>query len=440
LPAFRPLPKVTLEQAVKSGVFFGFIDLKQVNPNKHIEGIIVLWVPGKGRIIIGVTNVTDNTSEIYISDDYGKSWVLKYTDAYAGNRYRCAFISRKGTIFMGGETYSARSTDNGDTWERMTDPNIAPFTLMNFTEDKEGNVYACQHGKKILKSSDEGVTWTEVYDVTAEDDHLHGCEYDRYRDKFWIATGDTNYKLIRLSNTFVKEAEWTITINDYLMSYFAPIVTEEALFWATDAGGRAYITKAKTDMAKWYHIVAPTHGEFAATNNIWYRGIFGEFLTFWGRDYQYFLFTNDMGETLRHFSVGASKTIRWACDAGNHILIICEDVLVSIPKESLRGMPIENMQIILFDYEVVAATTWSMKVPVRKFNTIRVYVKVEDVTAPNIPRLLYPFNVEYFADTAITTDVTEQVVDWANAKGMDFVAVGLYASTFKQLVALLLIA
>jgi len=367
MPLSRALPEKPYERVIRETTFFGSVDLKRVNPNKHIKGIVVLWVPDRKRIVIGVTNETDDTSEIYISDDYGKNWVLKYTDAYAGNRYRCGFISRKGTIFMGGETYSARSTDNGETWERMTDPNIAAFCVMNFTEDKEGNVYACEHWTRILKSADEGVTWTEVYDVTAEDDHLHGCQYDRYRDKFWIATGDTNYKLIRLSKTFAKEAEWTITVNDAKISYFAPIVTEEALFWPTDAGGKAYITKAKTDMSKWYHIVIPTHAHFADTNNIWYRGIFGEYLTFWGRDYQYFLFTNDMGETIRRFSVGGSKTVRWACDAGTHVLIICEDVLVSVSKET-------------------------------------------------------------------------QVVDWPKAKGMDFVVVGLYASTYKQLVALLLIA
>jgi len=411
-------------------------ELKFINPKKDLRGDVVLWLPEKRRIVLAIYNVTDGKGEIYVSDDFGKTWVLKYSAS--GQRWRCGFIASDGTLFLGSRNvgYSVRSVDHGESWNVIT---VTTANIMNFTEDDLGAVYMCVHGKKVYKTETKGEAWTEVFDLGAIDEHLHGCYFDKYRDVFWLTTGDVEALILKYSKDFATEIlRKHIVINDVPILYIPVLPTENALFFGTDAGGWAYVTKATTDMDKWYHIVAPIHRDFAVRNNIWYAMEMGEFLTFWGYDYQYFLFTDDYGETMRYFSLGVGRAINWACNAGNHILIVTDDILVAVPKETLRKMPINNMMIVVFDYIVVDKTTWSLRVPVRKFGNVKVYVKVENVDAPNIPRLVYPFGMEYFADTAIVTDVTEKIVDWTLAKGCEFVCLGLYASTYKQMAVVLL--
>lgn len=63
----------------------------------------------------------------------------------------------------------------------------------------KGVLYAGEYGKpngigkRIIKSEDEGITWSAVYQFAPNEiRHIHALMYDQYTDKIWIFTGDAD--------------------------------------------------------------------------------------------------------------------------------------------------------------------------------------------------------------------------------------------------------
>jgi len=419
-------------------VDIGNIDLRTTF-GANVEGNIVMWVPKEKRLIVGITNNTDNKAEIWISDDFGVNWTIVYQDALpvtSGQYWRDTFVARNGTLLIGGSHYNIYSKDDGKTWARLGD--LGDFPMMNFTEDKNGNLYACSHGPAINKSTNGGDNWTTAWSIGTWDEHLHGCYYDKWNDKFWLTMGDINKYIMKYDNTLTsREGLFQISYRGGINQYIACIVTDNALYFTTDMATPTLITRAYTDMSDYNHWVMPSQVG-PVVSNIYSATAMGDLFTVWGTDYPYFSFSYDGGETWCYLQIGDDKTVEWAFDAGNFVLIITETSLVSISKESLRNMKPANHQIINIDYVTAGSTTYSMKVPIRKWNSIMVYTET-DGTCGFEPYIYYYGN-EYIVDSTISHSGTERKLTdlTAKAKGAQYINFRYFASSYKRMAVVIL--
>ena len=70
-------------------------------------------------------------------------------------------------VAVGDRGYIVYSDSNGETWERAaTPPNLPLLNAVFFSNEKTG--WAVGHDAVILKSTDEGKTWTQVFSAPAE--------------------------------------------------------------------------------------------------------------------------------------------------------------------------------------------------------------------------------------------------------------------------------
>lgn len=147
--------------------------------NKGLPPVAVqdLFIDSKGRVF-----ATANDGYLFRSDNGAESWVQVRKGKERGPAIRGIAESREGAIFIGtgyGRMY--KSTDGGTKWLDLTDklevmPKSGRSTgiITSMTADADGHIYAAvcisrfNAGMKeqitpyILRSDDEGQTWTQV--------------------------------------------------------------------------------------------------------------------------------------------------------------------------------------------------------------------------------------------------------------------------------------
>ncbi len=128
------------------------------------------------------------------------------------------FLDSRGIVYAGGvraDCYGA-STSYSYIYESRDGLNFTPVqqfvdwtgggTIWNFTEDKYGNVWAGEYtghsttsGAHLWRRRPAG-TWTNVANWAAPEDHIHNVYYDPYRDALYVAIGDEDHGILKLSS------------------------------------------------------------------------------------------------------------------------------------------------------------------------------------------------------------------------------------------------
>ena len=128
----------------------------KVTNNMDITEILITE---SGKIYLG------SRGKVYYSSDNGNTWTQRsigLPDRYVGP----LALGTDGTLYV--EALSAeasrvvyRSTNGGDTWLSL--PLNYNFKFIDITFSDDGSIFASRMNGNVLKSTDRGVTWTEVY-------------------------------------------------------------------------------------------------------------------------------------------------------------------------------------------------------------------------------------------------------------------------------------
>lgn len=104
-------------------------------------------------------------SGLFISTDFGNSWTQMQND-FASKSVNCILTKSDGFVFVGTTSGLYRATQNFDFWGKMdadfkTNNNINTIAL-----DSSGNLYTGTNNGMIYKSTNNGVNWTKVFEIT----------------------------------------------------------------------------------------------------------------------------------------------------------------------------------------------------------------------------------------------------------------------------------
>jgi len=186
-------------------------------------------IPNTTIVYLGTTY---GYGELYKSENSGKTWKLVYD--FGDDRITDIYVSRNGTLFLGTNGGVYRSEDEGKTWTRVLDFSNTTYGALsqgNFAEASDGTIYIGEYGQKpyvkplIYKSTDDGRTWTLVYNLTEIEsgaNHTHGIAVDIYGN-LYAAYGDVDEGLIVFhpngtwEQWFDKVQPWQIlTVDNYV--------------------------------------------------------------------------------------------------------------------------------------------------------------------------------------------------------------------------------
>jgi len=165
-----------------------------------------------GFLYVYCTDPANTTIRIYKEVDFEKNDFVKiYEDKRDGYMEGISgIVTPENTLLLselGGKVFY-RSED-WRTYEKIS-VGRAPLTFRYAIKDDElyFGAYAPKYDMRVMKSTDDGKSWTEVADLSAYDDHIHGMAYNPHGDVFLIATGDTNKRLIA-TRDFTTFEVWT---------------------------------------------------------------------------------------------------------------------------------------------------------------------------------------------------------------------------------------
>ncbi len=113
-------------------------------------------------------NLIAGTAEgAFLSTDKGENWIQT---ADVGNNYVYKLYKDKRnriySLNVSGGFY--RTTDLGNSWERLDDSSFERTTIRSMVVDEDENIYAGTNGNWIYKSTDDGETWALVREGTTE--------------------------------------------------------------------------------------------------------------------------------------------------------------------------------------------------------------------------------------------------------------------------------
>ncbi len=167
-----------------------------------------------------------NSSAVYRSTDDGASW----TPLPTGGGTRTVAVAPNGYVFAGCENGGIlRSTDNGNTWTYVYPQTVSVRFASTVLFDVNGNTYFPTAGKGVLKSTDNGDTWTEFNDglgykylraitKTASGPLIAGGDYAIYKTDYtgthWYSVGiniSTVRKIAINSNDDIFTSSWGIS-------------------------------------------------------------------------------------------------------------------------------------------------------------------------------------------------------------------------------------
>jgi len=154
-------------------------------------------------------------------------------------------VLKSGTILVFYD-YVYRSDDGGQTFEPVFAIHHTPFQN-GATVDDEDRVYFGEydtsprpHPIRVFRGTDDGRTWETAHIFeSGEIFHVHGVQYDPYRDRVWIKTGDRDPEchLFYTDDDFRNLRRLGGGTQDWRIVSLVP--TETALFWGSDNDRRA---------------------------------------------------------------------------------------------------------------------------------------------------------------------------------------------------------
>lgn len=179
-------------------------------PDFHISSL--LYEPRSGRLLAG----THGAKGLWMSDDEGASWTQSVEGLDRPHIYTIAVQYRgdKPVLFVGTEPPGLyRSDDLGKSWRELpsvrqvpgTDrwtfpppPHIAHIKHITSHPSEPTTLYVCVEQGALLKSVDDGVTWTELASYASDKDSFY---HDVHRvviaesnpQRLHLATGDGLY-------------------------------------------------------------------------------------------------------------------------------------------------------------------------------------------------------------------------------------------------------
>lgn len=137
-----------------------------------------------------------------------------------------------------------RSSDGGRTFSAVDFPKgelVGPFAH-GIAVDARDRIYFGQyttgsrpHEVRIFRGTDDGQTWEVAYTFPrGAVFHVHSIHYDRYRDRLWVATGDTGDEpgLFYTDDDFATLDTLGFGTQDWRI--VSLIVTEDHLYWGSD--------------------------------------------------------------------------------------------------------------------------------------------------------------------------------------------------------------
>lgn len=151
---------------------------------------------------------TRNPFYIYKSENLGNTWSLKHTESHPQLKARLSHIAASGSIFFGSFISGApgkllRSSDDGETWTEVLESESSAFWWM--AETSNGDLYAQEYSgglvgedyriaANVWKSTNDGVNWSKFYSFTGTSEemdaffHLHGIFADS-NDQLYVSIG-----------------------------------------------------------------------------------------------------------------------------------------------------------------------------------------------------------------------------------------------------------
>lgn len=164
-----------------------------------------------------------------------------------------------------------RSTDGGQTFNKVLDISSGGPVYWSYAEDSQGNLFIAEYGYKysndgtharyVHKSTDDGLTWNICFDSGAPyDSHLHNIEVDPFDDSIYLSVGDTNTQ--RLYRSADQGENWTLIKEG--IQHISCLFFESGILWGSDDHTG---TITLMERGTWNEIVVYTHRNNEA---MWY--------------------------------------------------------------------------------------------------------------------------------------------------------------------------
>ena len=178
-----------------------------------------------GDLTLGDVLVYDDDTIFLTATKSGASYILKSTDkgrtfsiVWTGTEaYSVAslFKTKAGSILVGCKLRRIlRSTDKGVTWDIVqtggTGAEYREFSQANRNPNSTTPyVYCAPYGaggiggeKSLMRSDDDGATWSIIYTITEDTDHIHGVFASHLMDGVvYLTTGDTYYRILKSTDS-----------------------------------------------------------------------------------------------------------------------------------------------------------------------------------------------------------------------------------------------
>jgi photosystem II stability/assembly factor-like uncharacterized protein len=121
----------------------------------------------------GEIYITGDRNTVYYSNDNGDTWVDKGNNGLPSGLIAIypLILGKDGTLYAGvgqypgvGQNGVYRSTNGGDTWLPPSNynNNSPNAVITDLTISDDGSIFAAEFINGLLKSSDKGVTWSQV--------------------------------------------------------------------------------------------------------------------------------------------------------------------------------------------------------------------------------------------------------------------------------------
>jgi len=148
---------------------------------------------------LGVLPETQRTALKLIEEKFARSKVVRLIRKNEGPRD--VVVLPSGTVLVIGAGAVYRSTDGGRTFDAVYDTHdlgIAPPMPVGATLTADGRVYFGEyiadrqkHPIRIVEGRNDGREWRVAHTFApGEIDHVHSVQYDAYRHRVWVCTGD----------------------------------------------------------------------------------------------------------------------------------------------------------------------------------------------------------------------------------------------------------
>lgn len=104
-------------------------------------------------------------SGLFISNDFGASWTQMQNN-FSNKSVNCILSKSDGFVFVGTTSGLYRSTYLFDFWGKVDTDFKSNNNINTLAQDSSGNLYAGTNNGMIFKSTNNGVNWTKVFEIS----------------------------------------------------------------------------------------------------------------------------------------------------------------------------------------------------------------------------------------------------------------------------------